>query len=114
MTQAQLAEKANISLRMLQRLEYGETFAGSPTIDKLSAALGVATAEFFVTQQSLSMRAVSEGAQILSGIAQLPHDLQKIILAISLRDRTLLEGLPKETLSILERLLSGLGLNLQL
>jgi transcriptional regulator with XRE-family HTH domain len=38
-TQAQLAEKTDLSVTMIQKIEYGDTAASPETIDKLSEAL---------------------------------------------------------------------------
>lgn len=47
LTQAQLADKADLSLDMIARIEGGGTGVSFISIEKLAAALGVDPAEFF-------------------------------------------------------------------
>ena len=49
LTQHALAERADLSIDMIARLEGGKTGAGFDTIERLSAALGIDPAELFST-----------------------------------------------------------------
>ncbi len=46
-TQPELAEKAGLSPKMIQKIEYGQTNPSTNTLDKLSHALGVPLTELF-------------------------------------------------------------------
>ncbi|GJD66958.1 helix-turn-helix domain-containing protein [Methylobacterium frigidaeris] len=50
LTQEALAEKADLSVDMISRIEVGGTGARFPVIERLAAALEVDPAEFFTTQ----------------------------------------------------------------
>lgn len=52
-TQDELAERAEISVDMISRIEAGATGARFMTIDKLARALGVHPAEFFSAKSAL-------------------------------------------------------------
>jgi transcriptional regulator with XRE-family HTH domain len=47
MTQNELAEAADLSLKMIQKIEYGESAASPETIDKLAAALKCTPSQLF-------------------------------------------------------------------
>lgn len=46
-TQAELAERINLNVRQISRMEAGENFASPETLEKLSIALGIKVADFF-------------------------------------------------------------------
>ena len=50
MTQDTLAQKAELSVDMISRIEGGQTGASFPTIERLAAALGLDPAEMFTTE----------------------------------------------------------------
>ena len=52
-SQSELAERANISLRQLQRIEGGESVPPLETIEKISKSLGVAVTELLIDYSSL-------------------------------------------------------------
>lgn len=50
LTQEALAEKAGLSIKMIQKIEYGQTSPTPETLDKVSAALSVPVEMFFEGQ----------------------------------------------------------------
>ncbi len=52
--QKDLAAKANISIAHMSRIERGETDPRRPTLQKLTAALGLSLAEFFRFSEELA------------------------------------------------------------
>jgi transcriptional regulator with XRE-family HTH domain len=54
LTQGQLAERADISVDMISKIEIGVTGARFPVIERLSSALGIDPAELFTTEVSNS------------------------------------------------------------
>ncbi|TPI58642.1 helix-turn-helix transcriptional regulator [Mesorhizobium sp. B3-1-7] len=50
LTQEQLAEKANISVDMVSKIEVGATGARFPVIERLAEALNIDPAELFTTE----------------------------------------------------------------
>ena len=50
LTQGQLAERAEVSVDMISKIEIGATGARFPVIERLSSALGIDPAELFTTE----------------------------------------------------------------
>lgn len=50
-TQAELAEKARLSVKMIQKIEYGATSPSTTTLDAIAGALGQPIARFFETDE---------------------------------------------------------------
>jgi transcriptional regulator with XRE-family HTH domain len=90
MTQAQLAEAADLSPTMIVRIEGGTSGARFPSIERISAALQVDPAELFVVGSSRQGRVrpvMSEINARLTGLSD--HDLQWVddLLDVALRSK---------------------------
>lgn len=83
-TQPRLAEKADLSLKMIQKIEYGKTSPTLETLDKISYALHAQVADLFRSVQSLqskhnvhqlrpdpkAVQAMQEAQQVLKELAE--------------------------------------------
>lgn len=104
MTQAKLAEKANLSLRAVQDMEYGKSFAGSTTLDRLSRALGVSVAELFISEDD-TLRSLSEATSFLSKLSASPPLLREVVLALADNNAETTSDLPPAISKLVKALL---------
>jgi transcriptional regulator with XRE-family HTH domain len=88
--QAELAEAAEISVHMVQKLESGGVGARFPVIEKLSAALGIDPAELFSSEipaGALQRRALGELTTRLAGLSDADLAWASNLLDVALRSR---------------------------
>lgn len=87
LTQAQLAEKAGLSLKMVQKIETCKVNPSGDTLDKLAKGLGVPMAEFFGTRpRAIDFTAVREGLDVVQRFLSSSQDVQALILALLFED----------------------------
>lgn len=104
-TQADLAEKADLSLKMIQKLEYGKTNPSTGTLDALSKALRVNLSEFFaeegasarLSRPSLSERTLTEISELFSAFVSAGLIRRKVALYLLSKDEKHLQGLDSKT-----------------
>ncbi len=103
-TQAELAEACDLSLKMIQKLEYGKAAPSPETLDKLSKALGEPIASFYENGRKVKEQlAPSEpntdwrlASEFLSKFVRAPDDIRRLVLTIVLKDATYLRGASPE------------------
>lgn len=79
LTQAALAEKADLSVKMIQKIEYGQTSPSPETMDKIAAALDVSVGELYghgQTQISEDQLKSAIHSAVRSALGPPPADLE--------------------------------------
>jgi transcriptional regulator with XRE-family HTH domain len=71
LTQAQLAERAGLSVDMITKLETGSSGARFPAIEQLSTALSIDPAELFTTEVRSGARGRAELTSLMAKLATL-------------------------------------------
>ena len=111
-TQANLAEKAELSVKMIQKLEYGQTNPSAKTLDTLSRALGEPVGALFAAQGGsiTDLPDVSGALDFLSKFSSQSPLFQRMILALAYKDASYLRGveIPPEARREIARLLGQL------
>jgi len=92
-TQDDLAETCDLSVKMIQKIEYGKTSPSLDTIDKLAKALSTSPGELFRGSQETA--AFTPAADFLATFADLSPKLQKVVQALVYRDPTLVREFPE-------------------
>lgn len=95
LTQAELAEKADLSVKMIQKVEYGSVSPSTETLDKLANALNVDVDDLFndgrLTEKSIT-KPIAASVDFLSKFSLLSPFWQRIVLACVYKDASYLDG----------------------
>lgn len=123
-SQAKLAEKADLSLKMIQKIEYGQTSPSPETLDKIVGALGVKIQDLYaVTYQGRTVgyaerTVINHGSAapdynqalgLASKFLAAPPDIHYLVQAILDEDPAHLMRLTPEFVLTLRRLLERLS-----
>ena len=108
-SQEDLAERARIANRALQRIETGRANPTLETLDSIAGALGVSVGALFddgntprrsvaeaLAKPSQARAALAEAARLLSAMALASAPRRALILALVHRDDSHLDALPRE------------------
>lgn len=83
MSQPALAEKAEVSLRTLQDIEYGKSKEpGLLNVSKIARALNITTDALIEGQMGTPLPDYSSVAKTLEAMSQLDPDFQRIVLSL--------------------------------
>lgn len=113
LSQGAFAEKARISLRGLQDIEYEKTDDPKvSTIWGISNATGISIDMLIKGNEIPSPGSIelNRTANFLLKLAKLRSDPQKLVFALVLGDVSFLDGLPEKTRHLLEQLFESLGI----
>ena len=99
-TQADLAEAADLSVKMIQKIEYGKTSPSTETLDVLVKHLSTTHAELFggarqSTTQSRSGPDLLEAARVLGALAGVGPVRRAIVMYMLFQDEAYLQALPE-------------------
>jgi transcriptional regulator with XRE-family HTH domain len=91
LTQADFAEKADISLGMAQKIEYQATWASPETLSKMADALETTVSWLLEDRSNMQGNlSIADAADILSKIAGLKPFYRSVVLALIYKDSNLI------------------------
>lgn len=94
-TQADLAEKADFSVKGIQKIEYQATNPSTEALDKLAKALGVSVSELFEGSKPRSKPTdLHSAGALLTKLADLSPMRRALALALIFDDISYLDGNP--------------------
>ena len=92
-TQAQLAERADLSVKMVQKIEHAQSSPSIATLDTLCKALDVTPAELFAGQGQVAIPTYSSAAEFLSRFEGLSPALKRLVLGLVYQDPSYGKGI---------------------
>lgn len=95
-TQADLAEDCGLSVKMIQKIEYGKTSPSLETLDLLVSSLKTSQSELFREEKGAALSDITSAADFLSTLANLREDAQQFVLAFVYGDPDLLSKVPDD------------------